>query len=291
MKQSKKTVNYYYIAKPSYWPILGAISLFCLLAGGINLIHANWFGHYLLFAGTLLFAYTLFGWFGAVIQESQEGLHSAQMDRSYRWGMFWFIASEVAFFGAFFGALFYARFAALPDLGGNTPTHHVLWQNFQDVWPLLVNPNPKLFHGPLAVIPAWGIPALNTLILLSSAVAVTVAHWGLRSNNRTQLNLGLIVTILLGVSFLGIQAFEYHEAYTSLKLTLASGIYGTTFFMLTGFHAAHVTVGLTMLLVILVRCLKGHFTPQHHFAFEASAWYWHFVDVVWLFLFILVYWL
>lgn len=290
-KKESQTVDYYYIAKPSYWPILGASSLFLILAGIINLIHTNWFGHYFLLCGLLLFIYTLHGWFGTVIEESRLGLHSAQMDRSYRWGMVWFIASEVAFFGAFFGALFYARFAAVPVLGGHTATHAVLWPHFQDIWPLLKNPNPQQFHDPSEVITTWGIPALNTFILLSSALAVTFAHWGLRKNNRTQLNLGLIVTILLGSTFLCMQAFEYHEAYKDLHLTLASGIYGTTFFMLTGFHAAHVTAGLTMLVVILIRCLKGHFNPQHHFAFEAVSWYWHFVDVIWLFLFILVYWL
>lgn len=290
-KKSLSTGQGYYIAKPSYWPIVGACSLFLMLSGAINIIHNNWYGHYFLFAGFLLFIYMLFGWFGAVIWESKHGLHNQQMDRSYRLGMFWFITSEVAFFAAFFGTLFYSRFAALPVLGGETETHQLLWPHFQNLWPLLSNPNPQKFPGPSEVIPAWGIPALNTFILLSSAATVTFAHWGLLRNNRLQLNLGLGLTIFLGISFLCLQAFEYHEAYTHFKLTLASGIYGTTFFMLTGFHGAHVTVGLTMLIVILMRCLKGDFNKKHQFGFEAVSWYWHFVDVVWLFLFVFVYWL
>ena len=284
----------YFIAQPSSWPIIGSCSLFLVLIGIINIIHANWIGHYLLTLGLVFFIYMLHGWFSTVINESMHGQHSKQMDRTYRWGMGWFIASEVAFFGIFFGALFYARLFAIPMLGGSgthTETHTLLWPQFKAAWPLLNNPNPTQFPAPTHVIPAWGIPAVNTFLLLSSAAAITWAAWGLQKNRRWQLNLGTLVTILLGVAFLCIQAFEYHEAYTDLHLTLASGIYGTTFFMLTGFHAVHVTVGLTMLIVILIRCLKGHFQPEHHFAFEAVSWYWHFVDVIWLFLFIFVYWL
>jgi len=281
----------YFIAAPSYWPLIGSFGLFFLLTGIINLIHTNWYGHYLFMIGAVLLAYMMFGWFSAVIDESMHGLHSRQMDRTYRWGMAWFIFSEVAFFGIFFGALFYVRLFTLPELGDQTyATHTVLWPQFQALWPLLKNPNPTTFPGPKDVIGAWGIPALNTFLLLSSAAVLTWAHWGLKRNNRKQLISGVIITILLGVTFLGMQAFEYTEAYTQLGLTLGSGIYGSTFFMLTGFHAAHVTIGLTILVVILIRCIKGHFQPEHHFGFEAAAWYWHFVDVVWLFLFIFVYW-
>jgi cytochrome c oxidase subunit 3 len=229
----------------------------------------------------------MFGWFSAVIDESLLGLHSQKMDRSYRYGMIWFIASEVAFFGIFFFALFYVRTYAVPTLGENK----LLWPQFLASWPLLKNPNPTAYPGPHAVIPAFGLPALNTLILLTSAISVTIAHWGLKRNRRKQLDIFLFVTILLGIFFLSLQAYEYHEAYTQLGLTLKSGIYGSTFFMLTGFHAAHVTIGITMLLVIWIRCLKGHFVENHDFGFEAVSWYWHFVDVIWLFLFIFVYWL
>lgn len=286
--------NHYFIPHSSRWPIIGSISLFLLLVGLINIVHANWFGHYLVAFGALLLIYMLFGWFGIVIDESRHGLHSHQMDVTYRLGMFWFIVSEIAFFGIFFGALFYARIYSVPTLGGlehGSETHALLWPQFKATWPLLKNPNPTLFPGPHETIPAWGIPALNTLILLSSAAVVTWAHWGLKKNRRKQLIIGLLSTILLGLLFLSIQAFEYTEAYTQMGLTLASGIYGTTFFMLTGFHALHVTLGVTMLSVILIRCMKGHFEPKHHFGFEAVSWYWHFVDVVWLFLFVFVYWL
>jgi cytochrome c oxidase subunit 3 len=277
----------YFIAAPSHWPLMGSCGLFFLVIGIVNIIHNNWLGHYLFMGGAILLTYMMFGWFTAVIDESLHGLHSKQMDRTYRWGMAWFIFSEVAFFGIFFGALFYVRLFVLPQLSDTT----LLWPQFKAIWPLLTNPNPALFKGPKNVIPTFGIPALNTFLLLSSAAVLTWAHWGLIKNNRRQLNLGILITILLGAIFLSLQAYEYTEAYTQLGLTLNSGIYGSTFFMLTGFHAAHVTIGLTMLVVILVRCLKGHFQPEHHFGFAAVSWYWHFVDVVWLFLFIFVYWL
>ncbi len=284
----------YFLPAPSKWPLIGSCGLFFLLIGIINLIHGHAYGHYFFMIGAVLLAYMMFGWFSAVIDESEHGLHSKQMDRTYRWGMVWFIVSEVAFFGIFFGALFYVRYVAVERLGGQLGydfTHTTLWPQFKAAWPLLKNPNPALFPDPLEVIPAWGIPAINTFILLSSAVTVTWAQWGLQRNRRWQMNVGLIVTIVLGLIFLSCQAYEYTEAYTQLNLTLHSGVYGTTFFMLTGFHAAHVTIGLVMLTVILCRCIKGHFRPEHHFGFEAVSWYWHFVDVVWLFLFIFVYWL
>jgi cytochrome c oxidase subunit 3 len=138
---------------------------------------------------------------------------------------------------------------------------------------------------------AWGIPAINTLLLLSSGVTVTWAHWGLLANKRQQLIIGLALTVALGLLFISLQAYEYAEAYGHMNLKMTSGVYGSTFYMLTGFHGFHVTLGATMLIVILVRAMKGHFTAERHFAFEAVAWYWHFVDVVWLGLFVVVYWL
>lgn len=284
----------YFLPSPSHWPIMGSFGLFFLVIGIVNLIHNNFLGHYLFFTGALLLVYMMYGWFSAVIDESLHGLHSVQMDRTYRWGMAWFIISEIAFFGIFFGALFYVRLFVVPQLGGEhgfLETHTLLWPQFKAAWPLLINPNPSLYPGPKEIISALGLPALNTFVLLSSALTVTWAHWGLKKNRQWQLISGMSVTILLGILFLCVQAYEYQEAYMHFGLTLFSGIYGSTFFMLTGFHAAHVTIGLLMLLVILVRCLKGHFQPEHHFAFEAASWYWHFVDVVWLFLFVFVYWL
>lgn len=306
MNAAKKyhPVKYYFIADPSFWPILGAIGLFCTVLGIVQLLHEGVIGPYVLAAGIILLIITMVGWFGSVIQESQAGLHSKQMDMTYRWGMFWFIVSEIALFTVFFLALFYTRIFTVPELAGapfefakalmltkGEATHHYLWPHFQASWPLLTNPNPKLFPGPKAVIETWHIPALNTLLLLSSALTVTWAHWGLKKGRQKQLIIGLCLTILLGCIFEAFQIKEYSKAFTELNLTLSSGIYGTTFFTLTGLHAMHVSVGIIMLTVILFRALRHHFLPEHHFAFEAVSWYWHFVDVVWLFLFVFVYWL
>lgn len=280
----------YFIPSPTYWPILGSISLFLLLVGAINVIHSNWYGTVMILFGLAIFIFVLYGWFGTVIRESMSGLYSPQMDRTFRWGMAWFIASEIAFFSIFFFTLFYVRLFAVPTLGSGE-TQILLWPQFLSNWPLLTNPNKVLFIGPKEGMHPFGVPALNTLILLSSAATVTWAHWGLKKNNQWQLKWGLIATISLGLLFILLQAHEYFNAYTELGLTLSSGIYGTTFFMLTGFHGLHVSIGLCMLVVILIRALKGHFTPAHHFAFEGVSWYWHFVDVVWLFLFVFVYWL
>lgn len=297
-------VNYYFIAEPSFWPIIGSCGLFTTVIGLVNTLHDSSIGPFVMAAGLGILLFTMFGWFGAVIKESESGLHSSLMDQSYRWGMLWFIVSEVALFGVFFFALFYVRVFAVPELAGTeldfaralniasgNATHQFLWPDFKGIWPLLQNPNPKLFPGPKEVVETWGIPALNTLILLSSAVTVTWAHWGFKKDNRKQIIIGLILTILLGAIFEGFQASEYLKAFYNYGLTLSSGIYGTTFFALTGLHAMHVSIGVIMLSIILVRVLKGHFYPEHHFAFEAVSWYWHFVDVVWLFLFIFVYWL
>lgn len=284
----------YYLPSPSGWPIVGSIGLFCLLVGFANWLHGNFIGPFLFFAGALIVVYMMYGWFGTVINENEKGLlNTHQMERTYRWAMCWFIFSEVMFFSAFFGALFYARMYSVPWLGGEGEgvlTHLLLWPNFQAEWPLFKTPNPSLFIGPKAVMETWGIPALNTLILLTSGVTITIAHWGIIKDRRAQVIIFQAITAVLGITFLLMQAHEYAIAYTEKGLKLSSGIYGTTFFMLTGFHAAHVTVGTIMLLTILARLLKGHFTSKHHFAFEAAAWYWHFVDVVWLVLFIFVYW-
>jgi cytochrome c oxidase subunit 3 len=199
--------------------------------------------------------------------------------------MAWFIFSEVMFFVAFFGTLFYVRVLAVPDLAG--PGGALLWDGFVNRWPT-AGPAAKDVFTPMH---AWGLPAINTALLLSSGVAITWAHWGLIEGKRKQLVLGLALTVLLGLTFLVVQMVEYREAYAHLNLKLTSGVYGSTFYMLTGFHGFHVTLGAIMLVVILLRSIKGHFTPERHFAFKAVAWYWHFVDVVWLILFVVVYWL
>jgi cytochrome c oxidase subunit 3 len=242
-------------------------------------------------AGVAVVIAMMFLWFGEVIRESESGTYNNQVDGSFRLGMMWFIFSEVMFFVCFFGALFYARQLSLPWLGGegnNFFTNLFLWPEFQNTWP---TNGPKGIGGDFSTIGAWGLPAINTAILLTSGVTITIAHHALKDGNRKILSIFLAATWLLGFLFVGLQAEEYIHAYQELNLTLGSGIYGSTFFMLTGFHGMHVTIGAIMLTVIWVRCLRGHFTPDRHFAFEGVAWYWHFVDVVWLILFVFVYWL
>lgn len=294
----------YYLPEPSHWPLTGTIGLFTMLGGLALTVNGYGIGPFLMGLGFGIVVLMMVGWFGQVIGESESGKFNAQVDMSYRMAMGWFIFSEVMFFAAFFGALFYARQLAVPWLDGEAyraSTGALLWPDFDAVWPLLKLPNAadplvKLtetftYLEPKHTVGAWGIPALNTAILLTSGVTVTIAHHALRANNRGTLVAFLALTVALGFLFIGLQAYEYHHAYTDLDLKLTSGIYGATFYMLTGFHGAHVTIGATMLLVILFRCMKGHFKPDHHFAFEGVAWYWHFVDVVWLLLFVLVYWL
>ncbi len=284
----------YYLPNPSPWPIITSAGLFSLALGTVLTINAISAGPWVMALGGVIIVSMMVSWFGQVIGESEGGVYNAQVDRSFRWGMAWFIFSEVMFFAAFFGALFYVRNFAIDWIGSDD----LLWPGFDPTWPTAGPKGPipvphDVLPGPNQFTPmaAWGIPALNTAILLSSGVTVTIAHWGLLKNNRAQLITGLFFTVALGIMFLGFQAYEYVHAYTELGLTLKTGIYGTTFFMLTGFHGFHVTIGTIMLIVILSRSLVGHFNAQHHFGFEAVAWYWHFVDVVWLFLFIFVYWL
>ncbi|EKD73936.1 MAG: hypothetical protein ACD_45C00136G0002 [uncultured bacterium] len=285
----------YYLPSPSSWPIKGSVALICVLAGFANWLHGEWFGPYLFGLGILILFYTIYGWFGTVIRENRAGLlQNPQVDRSFRWAMCWFIFSEVMFFGAFFGALFFVRVISVPSLSGSGSdivSHLLLWPSFKATWPLIANPDPATYMAPQSVMETWGIPAINTLILLSSGATVTVAHWALLKDRRKTMLLGQLATILLGMSFLFLQGHEYTIAYLEKGLTLGSGIYGTTFFMLTGFHGLHVTIGTIGLCVILYRMLKRDFTPHNHFAFEAVSWYWHFVDVVWLLLFVFVYWL
>jgi cytochrome c oxidase subunit III len=291
------TPESYYVPAQSKWPIIASVGLALTMIGAGSILNNSTAGNdtsmsWMIFlAGSTVMAYMLFGWFGNVIQESRSGMYNSQMDRSFRWGMSWFIFSEVMFFAAFFGALFYARVFAVPWLGGEGERGpaEMLWPEFQAAWPLMINPNSELFPGPKEIIDPWHLPLLNTFLLVSSSVTVTIAHKALKNNNRTQLKLWLAATVLLGMAFLAFQVEEYVEAYTTLDLTLQSGIYGTTFFMLTGFHGAHVTLGTLMLFIMFVRVLKGHFDKDNHFGFEAASWYWHFVDVVWLGLFVFVY--
>jgi cytochrome c oxidase subunit III len=283
----------YYVPHGSPWPIIGSVALFSLMAGAASWLN-DWAGGWAMLPGALLLIGMFFGWFATVIHENQLGIYNQAVDRSFRMGMMWFIFSEVMFFAAFFGALFYARQLSVPWLGGEgvkIVNHLFLWPQFNPGWPTNgpQHLGPRV-NGSFEVIAPFGIPALNTIILLTSGLTVTIAHHALRSGHRGVLKLFLALTFLLGFTFVGMQAHEYGEAYRELGLRLSTGIYGSTFFMLTGFHGLHVTIGAIMLLIIWLRTMRGHFTPTHHFAFEAVSWYWHFVDVVWLGLFIFVYW-
>lgn len=283
----------YYVPAQSPWPIVGAVALFLIAVGAGNYVvelknAKHGYGGEILLLGIGTLLVMLVGWFHNQIRESMSGLYSDQLGRSYRQAMVWFIFSEVMFFAAFFGALFYTRMIAVPWLGGepnNEATHAVLWPNFEANWPLTLTP-----AGDSTQAMGWlGLPLINTIILLLSSVTCHLAHIGLENNKRSQLKWMLGLTVLLGSVFLLLQVEEYIHAYRVMGLTLQSGVYGNTFYLLTGFHGLHVTLGTIILLVLFLRVLKGHFSRQNHFAFQAGSWYWHFVDVVWVMLFCFVY--
>ena len=294
--------QHYFVPHGAIYPAIISAGILSLASGFIfsvatdknkDLAYLQAPGKWMMILGTLIIIAMTFKWMGSIITESVTGKFKSWEDKSFRIGMIVFICSEVAFFAAFFGALFYMRVLSVPDLAGYdadiTP-----YKDFLATWPSLgpggtvlgADYVPNASFKPMH----WnGLPLINTILLLTSGATITWAHWGLIKKNRKQLVIGMALTVALGVAFLCCQAMEYHEAYTEMGLTLGSGAYGATFFMLTGFHGFHVLLGTTMLIVILLRCMKGHFTPEHHFGFEGVAWYWHFVDVVWLGLFVFVY--
>lgn len=288
-----ESYQHYFVPEQSRWPIVGAVALFFVAFGAGNFVNdvhkaQSGYGGWLLLTGIAILLFMLVSWFKNVIDESMSGLYSQQMDRSFRQGMSWFIVSEVMFFMAFFGALFYARMFSVPWLGGasnNAMTHEVLYPSFEALWPLLKTPDGTTTQA----MPWQGLPLINTILLLSSSVTIHFAHVAMEKGQRNKVVGFMLATITLGLAFLYCQVTEYIHAYHELGLTLQSGVYGNTFFLLTGFHGMHVTLGTIILLVVWLRVLKGHFSPQNHFAFLAASWYWHFVDVVWLCLFFFVY--
>lgn len=282
----------YYLPDPSPYPIIGSIGMFTTLLGFVLVLHEGSAGPIIMGLGVAVIILMMFLWFGKVARESEGGLYNDHVGLSFRMSMMWFIFSEVMFFGAFFGALFYARQLAVPWLAETD----LLWPGYEGGWPTagpagaeLIGVQKEAGPGQFSIIDPWHVPFWNTLILLSSSVTVTIAHHALKAEKRGALIAWLFVTVALGFLFLGFQIFEYVEAYQHLGLTLGTGVYGATFFMLTGFHGAHVTIGAIILTVVMIRCMRGHFSPKNHFAFEAAAWYWHFVDTVWVGLFIFVY--
>ena len=286
------TAPYYFVPGPSRHPVMAAIGLFFVILGAGQWINGHEWGAYSLAFGLLWWWTVLYQWFRDAIGESEAGQYSHKIDLSYRWSMSWFIFSEVMFFGAFFTALWWTRTHALPALG--SLDNSLLWPGFKAVWPSMaagVTGSPADIVEPFQTVGPFWLPTINTALLLTSGVTLTIAHHAIREDHRTKTAIWLAATVLLGAIFIVVQAYEYHHAYTELNLKLTSGVYGSTFFLLTGFHGLHVTIGAIMLFVVLIRLLKGHFTKDNHFAFEGAAWYWHFVDVVWLGLYILVYWL
>ena len=283
----------YYIPHKAVWPVLATAGLMLTLAGFANHLNGSSIGPGMMLTGFVVFLAMIGAWFALQATESEAGIYNHGVGISYRMGMMWFIFSEIRFFAVFFSALWYTRNLSMVWLGEagfssgpGRSTHEVLWPAYEAIWP---TNGPGNVGGKFEPMGAFGLPFLNTLLLLSSGVTCTWAHHGLLAKNRQQLIKGLIATVVLGFAFVGCQAFEYFEAYHEMGLTLGSGVYGSTFFMLTGFHGLHVCIGAIILSVVLFRSAKGHFTPENHFAFEAAAWYWHFVDVVWLGLFIFVY--
>jgi cytochrome c oxidase subunit 3 len=283
---------YYFIPAPSQFPVQVAFGMLLLIFGAAEWVNGVDWGKYFVLAGLVVWLTVLFRWFSQAIGESEGHLYSDRVDVSFRWSMSWFIFSEVMFFAAFFGALYWARVHALPMLGNLE--HQLLWPDFKALWPSGApgaTASPAGTVEPFSVIGPWPLPTINTALLLTSGVTITIAHHALIANRRAKTIFWMWITVALGLTFLIVQGYEYLHAYRDLNLKLSSGIFGSTFFMLTGFHGFHVFVGMLMLTFITLRLMKGHFTPERHFGFEGAAWYWHFVDVVWLGLYFLVYWL
>ena len=286
------TAPHYYIPAPSRHPVLMALGLFLVILGAGQWVNGSGWGAYVLLAGMVVWLTVMFQWFSEAIRESEGGLYSDRIDVSFRWSMSWFIFSEVMFFAAFFGALYWARVHSIPSLG--SLENQLLWPDFKALWPTSgpgITASPAGTVEPFSTIGPWPLPTINTALLLTSGITLTIAHHALIAGQRSKTIVWMWATVILGALFVGVQAYEYVHAYRDLNLKLSSGIFGSTFFLLTGFHGFHVLVGMLMLLFITLRLMKGHFTPERHFGFEGAAWYWHFVDVVWLGLYFVVYWL
>ena len=283
---------YYFVPGPSRHPVMASIGLFFVILGAGQWINGHEWGMYSLAFGMLWWLTVLYQWFSESIRESEGGQYGHKIDLSYRWSMSWFIFSEVMFFGAFFTALWWARSHSVPALG--SLENALLWPDFKAVWPSIqagATAAPAGTVEPFQTVGPFWLPTINTALLLTSGVTLTIAHHALVAGQRSKTIAFMWLTVLLGLVFLFVQGYEYYHLYTDLNLKMSSGIFGSTFFMLTGFHGFHVFLGMLMLFFITLRLQKGHFTPEKHFGFEGAAWYWHFVDVVWLGLYILVYWM
>lgn len=281
-----KEAPYYFVPGESAHPIRTSLSLLLTLLGAALWINSYTAGYWLFLLGVGSLFMSLYFWFREAIQESEAGLNSKRVDSAYRWSMAWFIFSEVMFFSAFFFSLWYMREVTTPWLS-NLDHQTLLWPDFSGVWPN---------RGPAGVVPEYKtvgpfwLPTINTALLLTSGLTLTIAHHALRASKRGSAIFWLGLTVALGMAFIGCQSYEYMHAYRDLNLRFDSGAFGSIFYMLTGFHGFHVILGTVFLTVVLLRLIRGHFTAEHHFGFEGAAWYWHFVDVVWLGLYLYVYW-
>ena len=293
---SSHSKDQYFVPDSSVYPFFSSIALFFIAIGAATMLNGYAFGSTLMSLGGLAMAVMLFIWFRKVIIESPE--YNMDVDKSFRISMSWFIFSEVMFFAAFFGALYYLRVLALPWLADT----EILWPGFEATWPSAGPTGADLLIGTAtptaeqiaegtsyALVDPWHLPLYNTLLLLTSSVTLTISHHALREDKRKSAIIWLAITVILGVIFLGLQALEYYEAYVHYGLTMGTGVYGSTCFLLTGFHGFHVCLGAFILLIVLIRDMRGSFSAERHFAFEVGAWYWHFVDTVWVGLFIFVY--
>ena len=312
MANQQSGTPYYYVPAPSSHPFWAAFGLFFVILGASQWVNDSSWGKYAFWFGITFWLVVLFRWMREAAQESEAGLLGRKIDLSYRWSMSWFIFSEVMFFGAFFTALWWGRAHSLPELAN--PENALLWEGFSGLWPSTAagiaagatgsptgTVEPFLSMPPIAPAAVWAqgvlkgiwgsLPTVNTLLLLTSGVTLTIAHHALLKDQRSKTIKFMWVTVVLGIVFLLLQAYEYYHAYHEMGLKMSSGIYGSTFFLLTGFHGFHVFLGMLMLLFITLRLQNGHFSSKNHFGFEGAAWYWHFVDVVWLLLYILVYWM
>ncbi len=281
-----KEAPYYYVPGLSPHPIRTSLSLLITLLGAALWINESTVGYVMFLLGVGGLFTSVFLWFRDAIGESETGLNSKRVDSAYRWSMAWFIFSEVMFFSAFFFSLWYMREVTTPWLS-DLDHQNLLWPGFAGTWPNL---------GPAGVVPEFKtvgpfwLPTINTALLLTSGLTLTISHHALRADRRGKAIFWLAATVVLGFTFVFCQAYEYAHAYADLNLRFDSGAYGSIFYMLTGFHGFHVILGSVFLTVILLRMIRGHFTATHHFGFEGAAWYWHFVDVVWLGLYLFVYW-
>lgn len=312
MANQQSGTPYYYVPEPSSHPFWSAFGLFFVILGASQWVNDNAWGQYAFWFGIIFWLSVLFRWMREAAQESEKGLLGRKIDLSYRWSMSWFIFSEVMFFGAFFTALWWGRAHSLPALAN--AENALLWEGFSGLWPSTAQGmiagstgsptgTVEAFTAMVPIAPAavwaqgvfqgiWGsLPTINTLLLLTSGVTLTVAHHALLKDERSKTIKFMWLTVVLGIVFLLLQGYEYYHAYHAMNLKMSSGIYGSTFFLLTGFHGFHVFLGMLMLLFVTLRLQSGHFNAKRHFGFEGAAWYWHFVDVVWLLLYFLVYWL